>query len=84
MTSNTHISAWPDQQPLSPTMSGQSAKKLSVWLPANLHMRAKRRALLNDQSLTDLIINLLSDHLDCFDQEEARNNQLPSGIPNSQ
>ena len=41
----------------------KSVKKLSVLLPADLHKRAKRSALLTDQSLTDLIITLLTQHL---------------------
>jgi predicted HicB family RNase H-like nuclease len=49
----------------------RTVKKLSVLLPANLHRRAKRHALLSDQSLTDLIITLLSNHLDSADREEA-------------
>jgi predicted HicB family RNase H-like nuclease len=49
----------------------RTVKKLSVLLPANLHRRAKRQALLSDQSLTDLIITLLSNHLDSADREEA-------------
>jgi hypothetical protein len=52
--------------------STKSIKKLSVLLPASLHLRAKRRALLSDQSLTDLIITLLSDHLDAADEEELQ------------
>jgi len=44
--------------------SGKSVKKLSVLLPSELHLRAKRQALLNDQSLTDLIVSLLSNYLD--------------------
>jgi hypothetical protein len=51
--------------------AGKSVKKLSVLLPASLHMRAKRRAVLSDQSLTDLIVTLLSQHLDSADQQDA-------------
>jgi hypothetical protein len=46
------------------TELNQSIKKLSVLLPRKLHLRAKRHALQNDQTLTDLIITLLTDHLD--------------------
>jgi hypothetical protein len=73
--STTHIPAWPDQLNTSQAMSGKSVKKLSVLLPANLHMRAKRQALLSDQSLTDLIITLLSNHLDSAEQEQVHNKQ---------
>ncbi len=53
-------------------MNVDSVKKLSVLLPGSLHKRAKRRALLNDQTLTDLIIDLLTNHLDMADQEDAQ------------
>jgi len=53
-------------------MKVDSVKKLSVLLPRRLHKRAKRRALLNDQTLTDLIIDLLTNHLDMADQEDAQ------------
>lgn len=46
-------------------------KKLSVLLPANLHRRAKRLALMNDQTLTNLIIGLLETHLDQAEQNQA-------------
>jgi predicted HicB family RNase H-like nuclease len=45
----------------------KSVKKLSVLLAADLHKRAKRSALQTDQSLTDLIITLLTQHLDVVD-----------------
>jgi hypothetical protein len=35
-----------------------------VILDAKLHMKAKRFALLNDISLTDLVTSLLQNHLD--------------------
>lgn len=44
--------------------SEKSTKKLSVLLPLKLHKRSKRQALINDQSLTDLIISLLNNYLD--------------------
>ena len=47
--------------------SGKSVKKLSVLLPSELHQRSKRQALLNDQSLTDLIVSLLTNYLDSVD-----------------
>ena len=47
--------------------SGKSVKKLSVLLSADLHLQAKRQALLNDQSLTDLIVSLLTNYLDSVD-----------------
>ena len=47
-------------------------KKLSVLLPASLHKRAKRRALLNDQTLTELVINLLANYLDNTDVEDEK------------
>jgi hypothetical protein len=50
--------------------SGKSVKKLSVLLSAELHLRAKRQALLNDQSLTDLIVSLLSNYLDSVDSAD--------------
>ena len=50
--------------------SGKPVKKLSVLLPSELHLRAKRQALLNDQSLTDLIVTLLSNYLDSVDSAD--------------
>lgn len=47
--------------------SRKSVKKLSVLLSADLHRQAKRQALLNDQSLTDLIVSLLNNYLDSVD-----------------
>jgi hypothetical protein len=46
------------------TESDRSIKKLSVLLSSRLHLRAKRYALQNDQTLTDLIKTLLTDFLD--------------------
>lgn len=43
--------------------SKKTVKKLSVVLPADLHKKAKRSALLADQSLTGLIIMLLQQYL---------------------
>jgi hypothetical protein len=64
-----------------PVVTGESAldsvKKLSVLLPTSLHKRAKRRALLNDQTLTDLIIGLLTTHLDTADQQDAHDQLSP-------
>jgi hypothetical protein len=42
----------------------KSVKKLSVLLPTDLHKRAKRSALQTDQTLTDLIVTLLRQHLE--------------------
>jgi hypothetical protein len=53
--------------------STSSVKKLSVLLPAPLHLRAKRYALLSDQTLTDLITNLLTDFLDAADAAPSNN-----------
>jgi hypothetical protein len=36
-------------------------------LSSELHLRSKRQALLNDQSLTDLIVSLLNNYLDSVD-----------------
>jgi hypothetical protein len=47
--------------------SGKSVKKLSVLLSSELHLRSKRQALLNDQTLTDLIVSLLTNYLDSVD-----------------
>jgi predicted HicB family RNase H-like nuclease len=38
-------------------------KKLSVILDAKLHNHAKRYALLNDKTLTELVIELLEERL---------------------
>jgi len=38
-----------------------STKKLSVIIDADLHNRVKRMALLNDQTLTELIVSVLED-----------------------
>jgi predicted HicB family RNase H-like nuclease len=40
-----------------------ATKKLSVILDANLHRRAKRYALMQDMTLTDLVIELLEERL---------------------
>lgn len=47
------------------TLSG--TKKLSVILTSELHLRAKRHALENDQTLTDLIETLLLNHLNAHE-----------------
>jgi len=44
--------------------SSTTTKKLSVVLDAQLHSRAKRHALLNDMTLTELITLLLLERLD--------------------
>ena len=49
--------------------SKKSVKKLSVLLSSELHQRSKRQALLNDQSLTDLIVSLLTNYLDSVDTD---------------
>ncbi len=57
--------------------SGKSVKKLSVLLSSELHLRSKRQALLNDESLTDLIVSLLTNYLDSVDsasQEKSLRN----------
>ena len=51
-------------------VSGILLKQLSIVLPSELHLRAKRQALLNDQSLTDLIVSLLSNYLDSVDSAD--------------
>jgi hypothetical protein len=38
-------------------------KKLSIVLEAGLHGRAKRMALMHDQTLTELIISLLEEKM---------------------
>jgi hypothetical protein len=45
--------------------------KLSVIMPADLHRRAKRYALLHDQTLTQLVISQLSDFLDHAESSTA-------------
>ena len=61
--------------------SGKSVKKLSVLLPAELHLRSKRQALLNDQSLTDLIVSLLNNYLDSVDTAgQEKSLRQPGGI----
>lgn len=57
--------------------SGKSVKKLSVLLSSELHLRSKRQALLNDESLTYLIVSLLTNYLDSVDsasQEKSLRN----------
>lgn len=72
MTRSSPISTWANRQPFaSMTMNMKSFKKLSVLLPAELHLRAKRQAVLKDQTLTDLIISLLLEYLESAEQEEA-------------
>lgn len=44
--------------------TGRDLKKLSILLPASLHLRARRYAMLTDQTLTQLVTTLLSDFLD--------------------
>lgn len=46
------------------TVPDRTVKKLSVLLPADLHRRARRHALLHDKTLTTLIIELLTQVLD--------------------
>ena len=60
--------------------SGKSVKKLSVLLPAELHLRSKRQALLNDQSLTDLIVSLLTNYLDSVDTAGQEKSLRAGGI----
>ena len=48
--------------------SKKSVKKLSVLLSSELHLRSKRQALLNDQTLTNLIVTLLTNYLDSVDK----------------
>jgi hypothetical protein len=50
----------PTMQKLTPN----DTKKLSVILDAKLHNRAKRYALINDMTLTELVISLLLERLD--------------------
>ena len=59
--------------------SGKSVKKLSVLLSAELHQRSKRQALLNDQSLTDLIVSLLNNYLDSVDSVDSAAQEIPPG-----
>jgi len=47
-----------------------ATKKLSVILNAKLHGRAKRYALINDMTLTELVILLLEERLQ--DQSEEK------------
>ncbi|MCP9859320.1 MULTISPECIES: hypothetical protein [unclassified Cyanobium] len=80
MTTSAHTATRPDQQQSdSMTVTGKSIKKLSVLLPATLHLRAKRQAVLNDQTLTDLIISLLLDYLESAEQEPDQDKQAASG-----
>lgn len=48
---------------------GRAFKKLSVLLPADLHQRARRHALLHDKTLTTLIIELLNQALEASERE---------------
>ncbi|MFZ0409506.1 MAG: hypothetical protein WAM11_15565 [Cyanobium sp.] len=50
--------------------STEPVKKLSVLLATQLHLRAKRYALQNDQTLTDLITTLLTEFLDASETEK--------------
>ena len=59
----------PSQAPTDPpaastAVAGRTLKKLSVLLPAELHQRARRHALLHDKTLTTLIIELLASVVD--------------------
>lgn len=45
------------------TNQAAATKKLSVILDTNLHARAKRYALVNDMTLTELVISLLEERL---------------------
>jgi hypothetical protein len=69
-----HASSYP---PAFMKNSGKSVKKLSVLLSSELHRRSKRQALLNDQSLTDLIVSLLNNYLDSVDS--ASQEKIPPG-----
>ena len=57
-----------------PAEGGIEVKKLSIFIPASLHLRARRYAMLTDQTLTNLVTTLLSDYLDVHDGEG------PSGV----
>jgi hypothetical protein len=46
-----------------------TTKKLSVILDAKLHGQAKRYALINDMTLTELVISLLEERLQQSDKE---------------
>jgi hypothetical protein len=51
-------------QPTMQKLNPNDTKKLSVILDAKLHNRAKRYALINDMTLTELVISLLLERLD--------------------
>ena len=59
--------------------SGKSVKKLSVLLSSELHLRSKRQALLNDQTLTDLIVSLLTNYLDSVDAADQEKSLRAAG-----
>lgn len=63
------VQKWPDLLIPASFMkdSGKSVKKLSVLLSSELHLRSKRQALLNDQTLTDMIVSMLTNYLDSID-----------------
>ncbi len=52
--------------------SSSNVKKLSVLLSSQLHLRAKRYALQNDQTLTDLITSLLTEFLENADARQQK------------
>lgn len=60
-----------DQSQASAAVPDRTVKKLSVLLPADLHQRARRHALLHDKTLTTLIIELLSNALDEAERHPA-------------
>ena len=59
--------------------SRKSVKKLSVLLSSELHLRSKRQALLNDQTLTDLIVSLLTNYLDSVDAADQEKSLRAAG-----
>lgn len=48
----------------------REVKKLSIFLPASLHLRARRHSMLTDQTLTQLVTTLLSDYLDAQEGDQ--------------
>jgi hypothetical protein len=67
LENSSKIGHHPSSPPAFMKDSGKSVKKLSVLLSSELHLRSKRQALLNDQTLTDLIVSLLTNYLDSVD-----------------
>jgi hypothetical protein len=64
--------------------SKKSVKKLSILLSSELHLRSKRQALLNDQTLTNLIVTLLTNYLDSVDKAGQENpSELSEGLKNN-